>query len=87
MIKKNMIQKTLVLKLLIFLVESTPRHLIHLKKLLWCDSLTNITERSIEACATLEMEERKLGTTSMDARYNSLREIWFSPKHESKDAF
>ena len=79
-------QKTLVLNLLIFSVEITPHHLMHLKKL-WCDSLTNIPERDLEACATLEMKERELGTTYMDARYNSLRERCFAPEHDSKDTF
>ena len=33
------------------------------------------------------MKDIELGTTSMDDRYKSLRERWFAPKHESKDAF
>ena len=33
------------------------------------------------------MKEIELGTTYMDACYKLLREIWFAPNHESKDAF
>ena len=54
---------------------------------MWCDSLTNIPEIALEACATLEMKERELGTTSMEARSKLLRERWFATKYESKDAF
>ena len=43
------------------------------KKILRRDSLTDIPERSLESCATLEIKDRELGTTYMDARYKSLR--------------
>ena len=50
------------------------------KELLWCDNLTDITERALEACAALEMKERELGKTYMDACCKLLREICFAPK-------